>query len=88
MRLSATMQGKWVYVTIPDGFGWQVIPQRSAQGYQVRVYRGKGKDRQIVAMFHADQIIEENTVQFDYNHPENDRKVVNQALQGPSWATY
>lgn len=73
MKLSALMSNKWFYVTIPEGCTWQVTPQRQASGYQVRVYRGSGKGRQIIALFHVDRIVEENTVEFDYAHPLNDK---------------
>lgn len=71
MKLSALINNKWCYVTLPEGYTWQLIPQRQATGYQVRVYRGAGKTRQMVAMFHCDRIQEEGSVEFDYDHPQN-----------------
>ena len=75
-KLTALINNRWAYVTIPDGFTWQVTPQRQATGFQVRVYRGAGKAREIVALFHVNQIREEGTIEFDFNHPENDKTVI------------
>lgn len=76
-KLTANIAGRWAYVTMPDDFTWQVIPARNVSGYQVRVYRGKGKkDREMVALFHCESIREEGTIEISFDHPFNNRDAI------------